>query len=77
MAFKKAAAPKVSATAKVPGRTNFVLGSRPDSLRAPPPAAVQRIKPGNPAERDYAKNGPNPSVASDNPAPQFWRGGGI
>lgn len=62
MAAKVAGKPKMNAVkASVPGRTNFVLGSRPDALRAPPPAPVQRIKPDMAPDRNYGKPaGPKP-----------------
>jgi hypothetical protein len=50
------AKPKLSAAKpKMVGRTDFVLGSRPDALRAPSPTAVQRIKPAAANTRQYGK----------------------
>ena len=69
-------AAKINATAKPksvpnPGKApSWVLGSRPQSLRAPPAAPVQRIKPAAPSTRNYGKSqfdqAPNPAGATSN-----------
>lgn len=50
------AKPKLNAgAAKAGAAPRFVLGSRPDAVRAPPPAAVQRIKPAKASTTQYGK----------------------
>lgn len=58
------AKPKLSAgAAKAGPAPRFVLGSRPDAVRAPPPKPVQRIKPAKASTTQYGKIAPAPPTA--------------